>query len=633
NDPSRGVNQVVLDQWESWFQILDDHGVLIYFFIYDDSSDPWKTADVEKAESAFVQTIVRSFKHHRNLIWVVAEESEEALSPVRAEQLARLIKAEDNHGHLIGNHHHSGTVLKGHSQDSAFDHFAMQLNVGKDDVYQKTREALASASGKYQLIYAENTETPQSDDDWRRHAWTVAMAGAMPMLLGMDVMSTSDDALHQCRILSEFFEDTHYSRMQPSPRVAETSPYVLRQASQSFIAWSESAGDGFEIDNLDHGTYELLWLDCQTGRRIEQESTADATQRRFAKPASIGSECALYGRQVVASPTTNVVFPGAEWQTRTPAELGLDEEKLRRFQQLAGGRGCIIKDGYLVSSWGDITRPGDLASASKPVYAHLLFRALELGKLESADDSVVPYRKCLSDLNPSLGFKDRGLTFRHLAFQSACLGYQEQPGNAFDYNDHTMGLFWDVLVNDLLATPWDQAHDLFNREFENMLQFQDGISFPTEGRTRGRPSMSPRDLARFGWLYLNLGSWKGRQMISQRHAKHASSDPMPLTIPRTNGQEAERCATRSIGGGGNQADHNGGYSWLWWVNAQSRDGRRWWADAPADMFCALGHCGQRGIAIMPTERIVVSWNDAKQLHCNRELGNEAFASLASAGQR
>jgi hypothetical protein len=45
------------------------------------------------------------------------------------------------------------------------------------------------------------------------------------------------------------------------------------------------------------------------------------------------------------------------------------------------------------------------------------------------------------------------------------------------------------------------------------------------------------------------------------------------------------------------------------------------------MFCALGHCGQRGLAILPSQQIVMSWNDSKELHCDRELGNQVFRLL------
>ncbi|MCD8534948.1 MAG: hypothetical protein LR011_09225, partial [Verrucomicrobia bacterium] len=159
------------------------------------------------------------------------------------------------------------------------------------------------------------------------------------------------------------------------------------------------------------------------------------------------------------------VFPGEEWEERSPEQAGLSLGGLQQFSQLVGGRGCVVRDGYLIYSWGDISRSADIASAGKPFYSHLLFRAIESGLLESADDSVLPFQPCLNDLNADLGYKDRLLTFRHLAFQTACLGYVDPAGGAFDYNDRTMGFFWDTLVNRVFDIPWTDANEqLFRPE-------------------------------------------------------------------------------------------------------------------------------------------------------------------------
>jgi hypothetical protein len=631
HDPSKGLNTAVLDQWEVWFAEMDEHGILIYFFIYDDSSLVWDSGDeVTYQEAEFVRTLVRRFKHHRHLIWVLAEESEEALSNQRAQKLGRIIEEEDDHGHLIGNHHHSGTDFKSFRPEGPFNHFAMQLNVPLNEVSKHTLEAVRKSRNQFQVVYAENTETPNTVGDWRRHAWSVAMSGSMPMLLGMDVASTPVVALRQCRILSEFFEDTPFFRMQPA--LDEKLPgvqSVLSDQAGNYILWSAEIPDGtFHLKLDTAGGYDLLWLDTQTGRRVEEIVELASGCIELNKPESIGSDCAVFVQQQIAIPKEDVVYPGEQWEKKSPDELGLDAELLKQFSQKTGGRGCIIKDGFMVHQWGDISHPGDLASASKPLYSHLLFQALEKDLLESVDDKVANCRPCLKELNPALNFKDSELTFRHLAFQTACLGYRECPGEAYDYNDHTMGFFWDVLVEDVFGIQWSKARmELFEPNLAGPLQFEDAFSFPVEGRMRGRPSMSPRDFARFGWLYLNQGRWKDQQIISARHARTAAHDPLPLGIPRTAAEEAERCDTRSIGGGGNQADHQGGYSWLWWLNTVSRDGRRWWPDAPEDMFCALGHCGQRGVAVLPALGVVVSWNDTRELHCNRELGNEVFELL------
>lgn len=634
HDPGQGVNQALIDQWEEWFTLMDEHGILIYFFFYDDSANIWPTGDdVGVEEKVFIETLVNRFEHHRNLIWILAEESEEAFSTRRAERLAGIIRAADDHNHIVGNHHQSGVRFKSWKPGGPFDHFAMQLNVPLDEVHERTRAAVTASGGRYQLIYAENTDTPQTIKGWRHHAWTVAMAGTMPMLLGMDVATTPADALRQCRILSEFFEDTDFFLMNSAPHLAAgLTRDVLYQHGQSFIAWSDKAEGEAQLDlkGIEPGTYELLWVDCITGRRVEAKQNLGSAIASLSKPASIGAECAVSGVRV-REVSRSIVQPGEEWEWRTPAEAGLNKTGLDEFAALAGGRGCIVREGRMVYSWGDISRPGDVASASKPVYSHLLFRAIERGLLESADDPVMSYQPCLNDINRDLDFKDRRMTFRHLAFQTACLGYEEPPGGAYDYNDYTMGFFWDTLVNGVFDTTWAEARaDLFGKELVDPLQFEDPFDFPTEGRTRGRPRISPRDFARFGWLYFSEGSWHDRQIINPRHVRLAARDPLSLTVPRTRAREVERCAVRSIGGGGNQTDHNGGYSWLWWVNALDRGGQRWWTDAPPDMYCALGHCGQRGLAILPSQQMVVSWNDGRELHCDRDLGNRAFSALAAA---
>ena len=53
-----------------------------------------------------------------------------------------------------------------------------------------------------------------------------------------------------------------------------------------------------------------------------------------------------------------VVFPGAEWESKAPPELGLDEARLEAVAEALGSRGCAIKNGYVVKTWGARTKRG-----------------------------------------------------------------------------------------------------------------------------------------------------------------------------------------------------------------------------------------------------------------------------------
>jgi CubicO group peptidase (beta-lactamase class C family) len=310
-------------------------------------------------------------------------------------------------------------------------------------------------------------------------------------------------------------------------------------------------------------------------------------------------------------------FPAEHWEIRLPAEAGLDAAKLDAVREFMGGRGCVVRNGYLVYEWGDISKPYDVASALKPWITHFLFVAVEEGLLPSVDARVVEYAPCLNDLNPGLDHKDRQMTFWHMANQISCYGVRESPGTAFDYNDWQMALFWDTLFLNVYGADMETVDNTVLRSrLTDKIQCEDNPTFLAfgPGERAGRFTISPRDFARFGLLYLHGGNWNGKQVISREHVAQITTSPLPNTIPRTAGEEAEMCpGQRSIGSQkvpDNQTPHEGSYSWLWWVNGVNGDGERLWPDAPHDVFAALGHKnGMRGMAVFPALGIVVSWND------------------------
>jgi hypothetical protein len=138
------------------------------------------------------------------------------------------------------------------------------------------------------------------------------------------------------------------------------------------------------------------------------------------------------------------VFPGKEWAKRTPAEVGLDAQELEEFSRFVGGRGCVVRHGYMVYGWGDVSRRADVASACKPFYSHFLFKAVEDAKIESLDEKAVRWEPRLTHINEELGFKDADITWRHFANQTSCYQLVEKPGTAYAYNDWQMALFWET---------------------------------------------------------------------------------------------------------------------------------------------------------------------------------------------
>ena len=311
------------------------------------------------------------------------------------------------------------------------------------------------------------------------------------------------------------------------------------------------------------------------------------------------------------------VLPGKTWDTRSPEEVELNASKLDAMRDFMGGRGCVVRHGYLVYSWGDIAAADDVASALKPWITHFLFAAVEEGLLPGVGARVGEYAPCLDSLNADLDHKDRAITFRHMANQISCYGVKEAPGTAFDYNDWQMALFWDTLFLKVYGATLETVDEkVLHAHLTDPMQCEDNPSFLAFGlgERAGRLAVSPRDFARFGLLYLHGGNWKGKQLISAEHVREATTTPVPATLPRTRGEAAELCPEQRTMGSqkipDNQTDHDGSYSWLWWVNGIDAEGKRKWPDAPADLFAALGHRnGMRGMAVIPSLDLVMSWND------------------------
>jgi len=87
---------------------------------------------------------------------------------------------------------------------------------------------------------------------------------------------------------------------------------------------------------------------------------------------------------------------------------------------------------------------------------------------------------------------------------------------------------------------------------------------------------------------------------------------LPISIPRTKGERGEMIeGQRSIGGGNNQCDHNGNYSFAWWINGVGRDSSRNWPDVGSDVYGCFGHGDIRAVVVMPSLDLIVSWNDTR----------------------
>jgi CubicO group peptidase (beta-lactamase class C family) len=322
------------------------------------------------------------------------------------------------------------------------------------------------------------------------------------------------------------------------------------------------------------------------------------------------------------------VFPGAQWERRTPAAVRLDAKNLRALAAHVGGNGVIVRHGYLVHSWGDPTRSGDVASAFKPVLSTLLLIAVQEGRLKGVNDPVSDVEPRLKTIN---GGKDAGITWRHLASQTSGYGLAERPGEAYSYNDYALALYYDCLTRGVFK---EDGTALLKKYFAAPLQFEDRHTFEAFGpKDRpGRLALSVRDFARFGLLYLRGGRWGEKQLIQPELIKLAIDSPLPAETPHTSGRDAEMIpGQRTIGGTRNiTRDGPGQYSFNWWLNRKDRRGEPLYADLPADAYVASGHGGVRQLTLIPSLDLIVCWNNATMKRDDMSQNRAAIRLLREA---
>jgi CubicO group peptidase (beta-lactamase class C family) len=255
-----------------------------------------------------------------------------------------------------------------------------------------------------------------------------------------------------------------------------------------------------------------------------------------------------------ASPAEkDIVWPTDEWSTSTPEEQGMDSAKLQQMMDLINGQGfaydsvLVVRHGRIVfeqyrNGYTQDTRH-HLQSVTKSFTSMLIGIAIHEGFLDSVEQKVV-------DLFPNytianLDARKQRLTLEHLLTMSDGLGWREldypytdarntlgqmwvssdviqhvldqpmarEPGESWAYNSGT-----SILLGGILEEATGRDVLAFAREY---LFDPIGIGVATWAKTTGNHYhtdgglyLTPRDMARFGYLMLRGGTWDGREIVS-----------------------------------------------------------------------------------------------------------------------
>jgi CubicO group peptidase (beta-lactamase class C family) len=129
--------------------------------------------------------------------------------------------------------------------------------------------------------------------------------------------------------------------------------------------------------------------------------------------------------------------------------------------------------------------------------------------------------------------------------------------------------------------------------------------------------LNAKNLARWGWLFLNQGNWAGVQLISKAWVQQATSVQVPITIPVG---DTDRKYT--VG--------PGCYGFNLWVNGKKADGTWKLPGATEDTYFASGFSNNKCLVIPSWNMVVIRMGEDVNLPEADQVYGRFLAMLGEA---
>ena len=247
-----------------------------------------------------------------------------------------------------------------------------------------------------------------------------------------------------------------------------------------------------------------------------------------------------------ATPVNGTYWPTEGWRISTPEEQGMDSQKLEAMLAEIKDRDInlhsllIIRNGYIVSEtyfgpYGQDTKH-EMQSAGRSWTSALIGIAIDKGYIDGVDQRILEFFPERTFAN--MDQQKEAMTVEDVLTMRTGLEWQELPG-AFEQMqkspdwiqyilDRPMteepGTRWNYcsICSHLLTAVLNETTGMNPRAFAEQYLFRPlGISdvvwiADPEGIPLGAGGfkLTPRDMAKLGYLYLRNGQWDGQQIVS-----------------------------------------------------------------------------------------------------------------------
>jgi CubicO group peptidase (beta-lactamase class C family) len=284
------------------------------------------------------------------------------------------------------------------------------------------------------------------------------------------------------------------------------------------------------------------------------------------------------------------------WQSADPGTTEWVTESRKSVQDY--GRSIkptavmVVHVDRVVASFGDVRRKVNMQSVRKSILSALYGIAVSEGRINLTDTLA---KLGIDDNSPSLTETERQATVRDLlmarsgVYHPAAYEDADMQAKRPARGSHVAGSFWyynnwdfNALGSIYRRATGEDIFQSFERRIAGPIGMEDFRA--RDGRYVTEPqsihqaypfSLSARDAARFGLLFLNRGQWRGRQIIPDSWIKESTA----------NYSQTDRLER--------------GYGYLWWT----LDPGQWGANA----IIAAGTGGQI-ITVIPSKQLVAVEN-------------------------
>lgn len=314
--------------------------------------------------------------------------------------------------------------------------------------------------------------------------------------------------------------------------------------------------------------------------------------------------------------TSAKLWPQPDWAVSTPEAEGISAAKLEKlktlFEEKKTQAALVIRHGKIVAEWYWDGKDKETKFQAFSVTKSIASTGIAL----LVKDGKVKLEQSASDFIPEWKNDDhKGITIRHLITMTSALAnkdgtiimqkdqlpksialpLEKTPGTVWNYNNGACNTLSQVIS----AASGKEMNDFLTERLYKPLGITNFVMDKSSDKTLAYMGLniSARELAKVGYLFLNDGRWKKRDLLPKGWVHAASNTSQEL---------------------------NKGYGYLWWVRTNNAD-----PNLPKDSYSAVGFGGQF-LSIFPSQDLIVVRLTSVLKGETSNIDGDAFARVALA---